>query len=127
VMRGLLVAVAIGSLFCAVSTASAERRHPEVVVQDPFIELHTGPGRGYPVFYIAERGAEIELLKRRTEWFKVRIPRGQEGWVHREQLATTLGLDGEPFDLPELSLDDFADRRWETGVLYGDFGGANAI
>ena len=126
-MRGLLVAVAIGSLFCAVSTASAERRHPEVVVQDPFIELHTGPGRGYPVFYIAERGDEIELLKRRTEWFKVRIPRGQEGWVHREQLATTLGLDGEPFDLPELSLDDFADRRWETGVLYGDFGGANAI
>ena len=25
-----------------------------------------------PIFYVAERGEQIELLKRRTEWFKVR-------------------------------------------------------
>ena len=59
--------------------------------------------------------------------FKVRAERGEEGWVNRDQLATTLNPDGEPFDLPGLSLDDYAARRWEVGALYGDFGGAHAI
>ncbi len=126
-MRSVLVAIALLAALCSTVAAGAERRHREVVIEDPFIELHTGPGRGYPVFYVAERGEQVALLKRRTDWFKVRIPRGQEGWVHRAQLATTLTPDGAPFELPGFSLDDYAERRWEAGVLYGDFGGANAI
>jgi len=89
--------------------------------------MHTGPGRGYPVFFVAERGERLDLLKRRTDWFKVRVARGEEGWVHREQLLTTLDLNGEPMDLPGFTLDDYAERRWEVGVQYGDFGGANVI
>jgi uncharacterized protein YgiM (DUF1202 family) len=105
----------------------AQDEYVRVIVDDPFIELHTGPGRGYPVFYIGERGEEIEVIKRRTEWFQVRVPRGQEGWVHLEQLQRTFDLEGEQFDLPGLSLGDYRDRRWEVGALYGDFGGANVI
>jgi uncharacterized protein YgiM (DUF1202 family) len=97
------------------------------VIDDPFIELHTGPGRGYPIFYIAERGEQIQLLMQRTDWFKIKIERGEEGWVHRQQLKTTHNLDGEPFDLPGLNIEDYQARRWEVGALYGDFGGANAI
>jgi Bacterial SH3 domain len=126
-MRRLLAVFALCQLFIATTGAGAEREYREVVISDPYIELHTGPGRGYPVFFIAERGEQIELLKQRTEWFKVRAERGEEGWVNREQLATTLNPDGEPFVLPGLSLDDYAARRWEVGALYGDFGGANAI
>jgi len=107
--------------------AAAQDEYVRVIVDDPFIEMHTGPGRGYPVFYIGERGQEIEVLKRRTEWFQVRVPRGQEGWVHLEQLQRTLDLVGEGFDIPGLSLGDYRDRRWEVGALYGDFGGANVI
>jgi len=98
-----------------------------VIVDDPFIEMHTGPGRGYPIFYIGERGEEIEVLKRRTEWFQVRVPRGEEGWVHLDQLQRTLDLQGRGFDIPGLSLGDYRGRRWEVGALYGDFGGANVI
>jgi uncharacterized protein YgiM (DUF1202 family) len=101
--------------------------HVQVVIDDPYIELHTGPGRGYPVFYIAERGEQIEVIKRRTEWFRVRVERGTEGWVHLEQLQRTFDLEGEAFDVPGLSLGDYTDRRWEVGALYGDFGGANVI
>ncbi|HEX7079690.1 MAG TPA: SH3 domain-containing protein [Gammaproteobacteria bacterium] len=99
----------------------------EVVVQDPFLELHTGPAPGYPVFYVAERGETVEILRRRTDWFQVRVPRGEEGWVALEQLQRTLGVDGERFDVPGLELGDYAERRWEAGALYGDFGGANVI
>ncbi|HEY8520067.1 MAG TPA: SH3 domain-containing protein [Gammaproteobacteria bacterium] len=125
-MRRLLIVVALCQL-CVAAGAAAAERHREVVIEEPFIELHTGPGRGYPVFHVAERGERIALLKRRTDWFKVRVPRGEEGWVHREQLAATLTPEGAPFELPGFTLDDYADRRWEAGALYGDFGGADVI
>ena len=125
-MRRLPLLLCLCLLFLATG-ARAEKEYREVVIDDPFIELHTGPGRGYPVFYIAERGEQIQLLMQRTDWFKIKIERGEEGWVHRQQLKTTLNLDGEPFDLPGLNIEDYQARRWEVGALYGDFGGANAI
>jgi uncharacterized protein YgiM (DUF1202 family) len=126
-MRWVLLVLSLVQLAIAGNAAGAERQHREVTIADPFIELHTGPGGGYPIFFVAERGENIELLMRRTEWFKVRVARGQEGWVHFEQLTTTLNLDGEPFDLPALGFSDYEARRWEVGALYGDFGGANVI
>jgi uncharacterized protein YgiM (DUF1202 family) len=124
-MRTLMLAFLLCQLFCATGARSQE--HPQTIVADPFLELHTGPGRGYPVFYVAGRGDTISILKRRTDWFKIRVPRGEEGWVYRDQLAATLTANGTPMDIPGFTLDDYAERRWEVGGLYGDFGGANVI
>jgi len=107
--------------------ADAKDEYFTVVIEDPYIELHTGPGRGYPIFYVAERGEQVDIVKRRTDWFRVQIDRGEEGWVHLEQLQRSFDLAGEAFDVPVLSLGDYAQRRWEVGALYGDFGGANVI
>lgn len=126
-MRWVLLVLSLSQLAIATEATGAERQSREVTIADPYIELHTGPGRGYPIFFVAERGEAIALLRRRTEWFQVRVARGQEGWVHFEQLTTTLNPDGEPFDLPALGFSDYAARRWEVGALYGDFGGANVI
>src|SRR4026209_982374 len=126
-MRWVLLVLLLCQFAIAGNAAGAEPPLREVTIADPFIERHTAPGGGYPVFYVAERGEQIALLMRRTEWFKVRVARGQEGWVHFEQLATTLDSDGEQFDLPALGFDDDTARRWEVGTLYGDFGGANVI
>jgi len=108
-------------------TAHGADEYFQAVIDDPFIELHTGPGRGYPIFYVAERGERIEVMKRRTDWFQVRVPRGVEGWVHLDQLQRTFDVDGEAFDVPTFSIADYTDRRWEVGVMYGDFAGANVI
>lgn len=96
-------------------------------IAEPYIELRTGPGRGYPIYYVVDRGARIEVLKRRTDWFKVRGPGGREGWVTREQLQRTLTLAGAPTRIHEPGIGDFSARRWELGVLGGDFGGANVL
>ena len=126
-MRAGVSVIAFGLALLSFN-ARAERLYPEVTVQDPFVELHSGPGRGYPVFYIAERGQTIEILRRRTDWFQVRVPRGEAGWVPIDQIVRTLDItDGNPFDVPGFGLGDYTDRRWEVGVQYGDFGGANAI
>lgn len=100
---------------------------PSAVVSDPYLELHTGPGRGYPIFYVAGQGDEITLLKERTGWYKVRTPRGKEGWVHVAQLRNTLDLDGGTIDFREYGIGEFAGRRWELGFQGGDFGGASIL
>lgn len=107
--------------------AYAKRELLRVTVADPYIEMHTGPGRGYPVFHVADRGAEIEVVKRRTDWFQVRTARDVEGWVHAEQLARTLAAGGEAPDIAEPGWDEFTRRRWEMSVSLGDFDGASSI
>ena len=99
----------------------------EVVIADPFIELHTGPGSGYPIFHVADRGEKLVVSKRRTSWYKVRTQDDKLGWVSAEQLSRTLDPDGErtEIDLPDRG--DYLGRRTEVGFQIGDFDGANAI
>ncbi len=107
--------------------ATAKKYQPEVVVSDPYVELHTGPGRGFPIFYVAAQGDRITILKEHTDWYKIRTPRRKEGWVHVSQMASTLDLDGESIEFPRYDVDDFAHRRWQFGVGGGDFDGARVI
>jgi hypothetical protein len=110
------IVVALAGLMAPVATA-AER----VQVTDPYIELRTGPGRGYPVFYVAERHDWIEIELRHTDWFRVRTEKGKVGWVFREQLASTLTEAGERKTFRDVVLDDYLHRRVEMGAAYGHF------
>lgn len=114
-------------LFPGAASAWFEDHQPTVMVADPFIEMHTGPGRGYPVFYVAGEGDEVVVLKRRTDWFKIRGPREKEGWVHIDQMRRTLDLAGEPIDFGTVGLEQFRGRRWEMGMQGGDFAGARTL
>jgi uncharacterized protein YgiM (DUF1202 family) len=98
-----------------------------VEVSAPYIELHTGPGRGYPIFYVAERGESVEILLRKTDWFKVRTARGKQGWVARAQIEQTQLAAGQPLRLADAGRDDYNRRRWELGAMGGSFGGADII
>ncbi|MGB5177878.1 MAG: SH3 domain-containing protein [Gammaproteobacteria bacterium] len=105
----------------------AEERLFEVVVAGPYLEMHTGPGRGYPVFHVVDRGETITVLKRRTDWFRVRTGKGKEGWVKRAEMEQTFTPAGDPARFAEANIGDFSKRRWEAGVLAGDFEGADVI
>jgi hypothetical protein len=85
----------------------------------PYIDMRSGPGRGYPVFYAAERNEWIVIELRHTDWFKVRTARGTLGWVSREQMRQTVTEDGLPFELADPSLDDYLNRRFDVGLGYG--------
>ncbi|MBI3899567.1 MAG: SH3 domain-containing protein [Gammaproteobacteria bacterium] len=91
----------------------------KVWVAEPYLELHTGPGRGYPVFYIAERGEVVEIIRQHTDWFEVRTARDKEGWVPREQMETTLTEEGTQKTFGDVLLQDFLNRRVEAGFSYG--------
>lgn len=119
--------VALLLLCMAVSLARAAEEHLKVQVADPYIEMHTGAGRGYPVFYIAERGESVEILKQRTDWIKVRNRKGKEGWVSVAQMSRTLTPGGEPLAVAYPDFQAYAKRKWEGGFSTGSFGGADII
>jgi hypothetical protein len=106
-----------------VATAAAASTEEKVQVTDPYIELRTGPGRGYPIFYVAGRDEWIEILLRRTDWFKVRTADGKEGWVDRAQLATTLTEAGTTKAFRDVLVDDYLRRKLELGGAWGQFDG----
>ena len=98
-----------------------------VAVADPYLEMHTGPGRGFPVFHVVDRGESVVIVMQRTDWYRVRAADGTEGWVDQAQMELTLKPDGSAVDFRRATLDDFTNAKWEAGILAGDFGGANII
>lgn len=107
-------------MLVSVSGFAAET-YERVRVVDPYLELHTGPGRGYPITTIAERGESVEILKRHTDWFKVRNARGQEGWVARAQMERTLTEAGVKTTFRDVLVEDYLRRRLEFGFGLGRF------
>ena len=67
--------------------ANAAAKNLVLVVTDPYLEMHSGPGRGFPVIYVIGRDELVTVLYSRTDWYKVRASRGNEGWVRRAELS----------------------------------------
>jgi len=99
--------------------------HRELVVADPYIEMHTGPGIGFPVFFVVGRGDKVTVLTQRTDWYLVREYQGREGWVTEQQLAKTLELTGKLVNLDIPTLENLSKHRFQGAVMFGDFGGAS--
>lgn len=93
-------------------------------VIDSYLEMHTGPGRGYLIFNVVEQGEYVELLSRRPDWYEVRS-QGKIGWVKASQIARTLQITGEPVDLPSVSYGEYAKNRFRLGLIAGDLSGGN--
>lgn len=112
-----LCALLAGGAAYAADAPATER----VQVTDPYIELRTGPGRGYPIHHVAARSEWIEIHLRHTDWYKVRTANGREGWVHRRQLETTLTEAGGQKTFRDVLVDDYLQRRVELGAAWGRF------
>ena len=117
VLLGLLLTPAVGGA----------REYLQLFVNQPYLELHTGPGRGYPVFHVVPRDASVDVLFRRTDWFKVRTEHGVEGWASQQDMQKTVLADGSSF---KFSLGDragFTSHRFELGMFAGQYGGATLV
>jgi SH3-like domain-containing protein len=113
------VALALGvGMAQPVSAAEPAER---LKVTDPYIELRTGPGRGFPIWFVAAREEWIAVELRYTDWFKVRTDGGKEGWVHRSQLQSTLTEAGVQKTFRDIAVDDYLARRAQLGAAWGTF------
>jgi len=105
----------------AVETVKIDEVGYRVKIAEPFIEIHTGPAAGYPIFYVIDRGTEVRIVRRKTNWFKIETDDGKTGWASRDQIRQTLLPTGEQFKAVESDQDDFTGRRWVLGVTGGEF------
>jgi len=106
---------------------SGAREYLQLFVTQPYLELHTGPGRGYPVFHVVAREESVDVLFRRTDWFKVRTERGVEGWASQADMQKTVLADGTPFKFDLGDRAGFTSHHFEAGIFAGAYGGANYI
>jgi hypothetical protein len=122
-----LVGVLAFLALCCTPAVSSAREHLQVFVTEPYLELHTGAGRGYPVFNVVPRDQSVWVLFRRTDWFKVRTEKGVEGWASQRDMLKTELADGTPFifDLGDRS--GFTSHHFEAGAFLGVWGGANYV
>lgn len=120
--RWLAILVVVGSSWTVAPAWGGEPVRAQVT--EPYLELYTGPGRGFPINHVIERNDQIEILLRKTDWFKVRSSQGKEGWVPRARIEQTMTEAGLPLRLRDVKMDDYRSRRFELGfsggVLDGD-------
>ncbi|MEO7156682.1 MAG: SH3 domain-containing protein, partial [Vicinamibacterales bacterium] len=97
------------------------RKSELVQISDPYIELRTGPGRGYPIFFVSPRNDWIEIELRHTDWFRIRTEDNKVGWVSRQQLESTLTAVGGTKSFRDVLLDDYLTRKVQLGAAWGHF------
>jgi hypothetical protein len=117
VLLGLLLTPAVGGA----------REYLQLFVGQPYLELHTGPGRGYPVFHVVPRDASVDVLFRRTDWFKVRTEHGVEGWASQQDMQRMVLADGSPFTFSLGDRAGFTSHRNEMGLFAGAYAGASLV
>jgi hypothetical protein len=117
VLLGMLLTPAVGGA----------REYLQLFVAQPYLELHTGPGRGYPVFHVVPRDGSVDVLFRRTDWFKVRTEHGVEGWAPQQDMLGMVLADGSPFRFSVGDRAGFGAHRYEAGLFAGAYGGANYV
>ncbi len=113
--------LAVLAIIAAPQAAFAETTRLTVV--DAYAELHTGPGRGYPVFQVIERGQHFTLLKRRTEWFLVESEDGTRGWMPLHAVEAAEDVTGARVSFGGAGREQWEARRIELGFMAGDFDG----
>ncbi len=114
-------------LIAASISAWADEEPVQVKIADPFINLHTGPGKVYPIFHVIDRGELVSIEKRRTDWFRIRAENGKTGWASREEMQLTLLPGGEQLYIEDADEDDFIRRDWSYGITAGEFENAPII
>ncbi len=123
----LAVALLLSALSLNARPAHSAHELLQLFVTQPYLELHTGPGRGYPVAQVVARGDSVDVLFRRTDWYKVRTERGIEGWASARELTLASLADGSTFKASLGDLAGFTSHRWESGVFSGAYAGATLI
>jgi uncharacterized protein YraI len=120
-----LKALLLASLLVLAAAPAWAQVSERLKITDPYIELRTGPGRGFPVHHVAERHESVIVELRYTDWFKVRTESEKAGdkvgWVHRRQLASTLTDAGTAKTFRDTVLDDYLTRRVQVGAGFGRF------
>lgn len=95
-----------------------------VKVTADFINLHSGPGSGYPITQVVLKGEQLVLKQQRTAWIKVDFKQ-QSLWMARQDLSKVVSLNAEYFASSDDKSAALMGRHWQLGLMFGDFNGSS--
>ena len=85
-LRALFIVPVLINLFgCSITPSHSEWR----IVNTTFINIRTGPGRGYPITTSILEGERILILYQRTGYTKIRTEENVEGWIETTALPNS--------------------------------------
>lgn len=92
-VTGQYLAIGDGVVERVEAVAQIPDPNPALVglVREAQVNLRGGPGTAYTKLGVLGADVQIDLLARHKDWFKIRTPRGTEGWVSNEL------VDASPF------------------------------
>jgi len=96
----------------------------DVKVSGDFVNLHSGPGRGYPIVQVAIKGETLILNKRRTDWVQVEFKQ-LHYWLARADLTQLVTLQQQTFTVSDDRTAQYDQRSLEAGFVFGDFNGSS--
>jgi hypothetical protein len=114
----------ISSQSLANDTTEVAEKSVELIVIDSYLEMHSGPGRGYPIINTMEQDEPITVLRRRGSWYQVANRHNKKGWIQQEKLARTIAPSGLPAALPDTQHGDYLAQQGRIGFALGQQGGA---
>ena len=100
-------------------TLEEQQGHIQLNVIDSFLELHSGPGRGYPITHTLEQDEAVYVHRRRGNWYYVSDRRLRAGWIRQDKLARTIAPSGLPAALPDINHGDFLKQQARVGFTIG--------
>jgi len=108
-----------------VSHGPREGTTPEVVVAEPYLEMHSGPGRGYPVVYVVGRDEVVTVLYSRNR-IGTRCARRAAGRLGAPlRIGFTKLASGEPAPIRPIRISRPTAGRLARG--YGVFNHQNLV
>ncbi|MEK6750430.1 MAG: SH3 domain-containing protein [Pseudomonadota bacterium] len=117
------LAVVVGLLAIFHTGAWAETAAPAIVtIEQAYVDLHTGPGAGYPVYTVVERGGRVVVLAEQGDWYKVQSERRQVGWLANTALAQARVSATPRVTFAAAEQVYHASRSYVLGVTSGKFG-----
>lgn len=120
----ILLTVFSGLSLSGMTVIAEEGERVDIV--DPYLEIHSGPGRNYPVINVVEKGDSLNVLSRKANWYRVSWGEGKQGWSQAEQLDRTL-YSGVPMENQQTGHKDYLNMNWSVGFNYGQFEGAETL
>ena len=110
----------------AVDEQLGEAQTYDAKVIKSYIDLRTGPGRGYPVDQIIEQDQWLRFIQQKTQWIYVQSARGVAGWMASEDLTGLTDGAGAKYNLGVQ--DAIPDEDYiEVSLNAGNFGGSQSI
>lgn len=56
---------------------------PAVITRNNKCNIRSGPGTGFKILFVVDKGIPFKILKRKGNWIRIEHSDGDKGWIHK--------------------------------------------